>query len=111
MTDLRFVYVTAANGEEALTIARAAVNERLAACANILGGMTSVFRWKGAVQEESEVSLVLKTQAQNLPALTERIKALHSYSVPCVVSWALSPNEGNTDFLDWLAAESTPRHA
>lgn len=106
MTDLRFVYVTAANREEALAIARAAVDERLAACANILGGMTSVFRWEGAVQEENEVALILKTRAANLPALTERIKTLHSYSVPCVVSWALSRDEGNTDFLDWLTAES-----
>jgi len=52
MAELRFVYVTTGNREEALSIARAAVGERLAACANILGDMISVFRWEGAVQED-----------------------------------------------------------
>ena len=108
MADLRFVYVTTGSREEALTIARAAVGERLAACANILGEITSVFRWEGAVQEDAEVSLILKTRAANLPALTERIKALHSYSVPCVVAWSLDPETGNREFLEWLETESAP---
>lgn len=108
MAELRFVYVTTGGREEALAIARAVVGERLAACANILGEVTSVFRWEGAVQEEREVSLILKTRAVNLPALTERIKALHSYTVPCVVAWALDPKAGNTEFMDWLETESAP---
>jgi periplasmic divalent cation tolerance protein len=106
MADLRFVYVTAGSRDEALKIARAAVDERLAACANILGEITSVFRWEGAVQEDAETALILKTTAANLPALTSRIKALHSYTVPCVVSWALDVKAGNTEFLAWLEAES-----
>ena len=108
MADLRFVYVTAGSREEAIAIARAAVGERLAACANVLGDITSVFRWEGAVQEDTETSLILKTTADNIPALTERIKALHSYSVPCIVTWALDPKAGNPDFLEWLEAESAP---
>ena len=108
MTDLRFVYVTASSREEALTIARAAVGERLAACANIVGEITSVFRWEGAVQEEAETALILKTRAESLPLLTARIKALHSYTVPCVVAWSLDPKAGNPQFLDWLEAESEP---
>ena len=108
MTELRFVYVTAGNRDEALTIARAAVGERLAACANILGDITSVYRWEGAVQEDTETALILKTTAANLPALTERIREVHSSSVPCVVTWALDDKAGNADFLAWLEAESAP---
>ncbi|MFP3944441.1 MAG: divalent-cation tolerance protein CutA [Alphaproteobacteria bacterium] len=108
MADLRFVYVTAGSREEALAIARAAVGERLAACANILGDITSVYRWEGAVQEDTETSLILKTTAANLPALTERIREVHSYTVPCVVTWALDPEAGNPEFLEWLEAESAP---
>lgn len=108
MADLRFVYVTAGSREEALAIARTVVGERLAACANILGDITSVYRWEGMVQEDREIALILKTTAANLPALTERIKALHSYTVPCVVTWALDSKAGNADFLAWLEAESAP---
>lgn len=98
------VYVTAGSKDEALTIARAAVEERLAACANVLSPITSIYWWEGKVQEEGEVSLILKTRADLVPALTQRIKALHSYTCPCVV--ALPITAGNPDFLAWIDTET-----
>ncbi len=98
------VYVTAASRDEALKIARAAVEERLAACANVFSPITSIYRWEGKIQEEGETSFILKTRADLVPALTERIKSLHSYSCPCVV--ALPITAGNPDFLAWIDAET-----
>ena len=101
---LRFCYVTCRSAEEARAIGRAVVAERLAACANLLGGVESLYWWKGALEESREVALILKTRAALVPALTERVKALHGYEVPCVV--ALPILGGNADYLAWLAAET-----
>ncbi len=70
------VYVTAAHQAEALTIGRAAVESRLAACANVLGPTTSIYEWQGEVCEEAEIALLLKTNAANLEALTAMVKDL-----------------------------------
>lgn len=98
------VYVTASSRDEALKIARATVEERLAACANVLAPITSIYWWEGKVQEEGEVSFILKTRADLVAALTQRIKALHSYTCPCVV--ALPIAGGNPDFLAWIDTET-----
>ncbi|MBM3565604.1 MAG: divalent-cation tolerance protein CutA [Alphaproteobacteria bacterium] len=98
------VYVTASSRDEALKIARTAVEERLAACANVLAPITSVYWWDGKVQEEGEVSFILKTRDDLVSTLTARIKALHSYSCPCVVAWPVT--QGNPDFLAWIASET-----
>lgn len=102
--DLIFCYVTCADREEAQTIARAMVEERLAACGNVLGGMRSVYRWQGRVEEAEEVVLILKTQAALLDSLTRRVKELHSYSCPCVAALPLAG--GNPDYLQWLAEQT-----
>lgn len=104
--DSMLVYVTAPNRQEALALARAVVSERLAACANLLGDITSVYWWDGKLNEDAEVALVLKTRADLVEALTERLRALHSYACPCVV--ALPIASGNPDFLSWIAAETQP---
>jgi periplasmic divalent cation tolerance protein len=98
-----FVYVTAASRDEALGIGRAVVGERLAACANVIDGMRSIYRWNDEIRDEGEAVLILKSLAAALPALTERIKALHSYDCPCVV--ALPVAGGNAAFLDWIAEQ------
>ena len=98
------IYVTAESKDEALRIGRSLVEARLAACANILPPMTSVYRWEGAVQEDSEVALILKTRQELVESLTERIKELHSYDCPCVV--ALPIIGGNPDFLQWIDSET-----
>ena len=98
-----FCYVTCPNYDEALAIARALVNERLAASGNVLPGAVSVYRWEGAVHEAEEVVLILKTRARLAQRVVERVQALHSYACPCV---ALLPVAGgNPAYLDWIRAE------
>lgn len=104
MSDLRFLYVTAASREEAFAIGRALVEDRLAACANVMPGMTSLYWWDGKIEEGSEVVLILKTRANLTDRATARIRALHSYSCPCVV--VLPIEGGNPDYLDWLRQET-----
>lgn len=98
------VYMTASDKAEAQRIGRALVEERLAACANILDGMTSIYRWQDEVCEDSETVLIAKTTEAQATALTERVKALHSYDCPCVVTLPVSG--GNHAFLDWIAAQT-----
>jgi len=100
----RWVYMTASKRDEALRIGRVLVEEGLAACVNLLGETTSIYRWKGVIHEDAEIAFIAKTTADLLPALTERVAALHSYECPCIV--ALSIDGGHGPFLDWLA-EST----
>lgn len=97
------VYVTASSHDQALELSRTVVAERLAACANILGAMTSVYRWEGAVRQDSEVALLLKTEKDLVDSLVARIKDLHTYDCPCIV--ALDISGGNPAFLNWIAAE------
>jgi periplasmic divalent cation tolerance protein len=98
------LYVTCASEEEAIKIGSAVVEERLAACANVLGRTTSIFRWEGKVQRESEVALILKSRTELVERVTRRVKELHSYAVPCVV--ALPIGAGNPDFLKWIDDET-----
>ncbi|MDA0366882.1 MAG: divalent-cation tolerance protein CutA [Proteobacteria bacterium] len=108
MTDAaRFVYVTATDRVEAVAIGRALVSERLAACANVIDPVASIYWWEGAVHEGAEAVLVLKSRADLIAPLTERIKALHSYDCPCVV--ALPIDAGNPAYLDWIVAETSSR--
>ena len=99
-----FVYVTCGDKDEAKSIARTIVTERLAACANLIPGMTSIYRWQGEIAEDDETVLILKTRDDLVAALTERVRTLHSYDCPCVV--ALPVTGGNPAFLDWIAAET-----
>ena len=104
MIDARFVYVTAKDRAEAIAIGRILVNERLAACANVIDGVASIYRWEGAVHEDTEAILVMKSRVDLVEALAERVRALHSYDCPCIVS--LPIDDGNLDYLDWIAAET-----
>jgi len=98
------IYVTTSSREEALRIGRDVVADRLAACANVLPGITSVFRWQGDVQEDRETAMILKTRSDLVERLTARVKELHSYDCPCVV--ALPITDGNPDFLRWIVEET-----
>ena len=99
-----FVYATAADGAEARRIGRAAVEERLAACANVIESMDSIYWWDGKLQEAREAVLILKTSEERLEALVERVKALHSYDCPCIEALAVSG--GYPPFLDWVTRET-----
>ena len=98
------VYITTESLDEALAIGKALVEERLAACANVLEGVHSIYWWQGAVQEDREALLILKTRAALVDRLIERVKALHSYDCPCVV--ALPIEAGNPDYLAWVEKET-----
>ena len=100
------IYITASGDEEAAVIARTLVEERLCACANVIGPVRSFYRWDGKVQDGREVVVMAKTGADRVAAVSERVKALHSYDLPCVV--ALPIEGGNADFLDWVVKETRP---
>ena len=89
---------------QAIRIARALVKEKLAACVNIIPGIASIYAWKGKIEEGKEVLLVIKSRASLSTRLTARVKALHSYEVPEVVTIPIS--SGNPDYLRWVR-EST----
>ncbi len=99
------VYMTASSADEAATIGKALVEERLAACVNLIGPMTAIYRWQGEIQTGDEVVMIAKTRDDLVAALTARVKALHSHDCPCVV--ALPIDGGNREFLDWIEAETT----
>lgn len=102
-----FVYVTAKDRAEALSIGRRLVQERLVACVNVLDNVRSLYWWEGAVQEEDEALFVAKTRPELVDKVVARVRELHSYRVPCVV--ALPVAAGNPDFLDWISAETGPQ--
>ena len=86
--------------EDANTLARTLVSERLAACVNVLPAMTSVYRWKGSVEEDREHQLVMKTTRDRVPALEARLRALHPYEVPEFL--VLDVASGSEAYLSWL---------
>lgn len=98
------IYITAASRDEALILARHLVEERLVACANILDGATSLYWWEGKVQEDREAVLIAKTRSAQADAVVARVKALHSYSCPCVI--ALPIIGGNPEFLAWIDGQT-----
>ena len=92
--------VTAPSAAEGERIAAALVEERLAACVNVVPGVVSTFRWEGAVKREPEVLLIGKTRAERMPAVIARVQALHSYSVPEVLALPILAGAG--PYLAWL---------
>lgn len=97
-------YITVPNRDEALKLATVLVEERLAACANIHDGMTSLYWWQGKMEQAEEVSLIVKTRADLIEDLKRRVCQLHSYAVPCIVAWPIT--DGHETFLDWVRDET-----
>lgn len=100
------VYMTAGSRDEALTIGRTLVAERLAACTNVFPEVTSIYRWQNKIQEDAECVFFAKTTAECLDELIARVKSLHSYDCPCIVALPLST--GYEEFLQWVADETQP---
>jgi len=94
------VYAVFANQEEAERIGRAIVEERLAACVNILGPVRSIYRWQGSIESAEESAAIFKTHHWQADALIERVTALHSYDVPCVVAWPI--DKILRKYADWV---------
>ena len=104
MTDIVSIYALFGSAEEARSICRTAVEEGLAACANILAPCHSLYRWQGRIEEASEVPAVLKTRADLSERLIARIDALHSYEVPAAVAWKI--DAAIPAYIDWVKAET-----
>ena len=98
------VYAIFADVEEAERIGRTVIEERLAACINILPGVRSIYRWQGKIETADEVAAILKTHHWNSDTLITRIAALHSYEVPCIVTWPI--DKILRDYADWIEDNS-----
>jgi periplasmic divalent cation tolerance protein len=107
MEECIIVYVTAGSPSEGDRLARALVEERLAACVNRVAAVQSVYRWEGKLEQSEEQLLIIKTQRSLFTALEKRVRELHSYAVPEIV--ALPIIEGSQDYLRWLAEQTTGR--
>lgn len=106
MTDCILVLVTTGSEAEAELIAKALLEERLAACVNILNPIRSMYRWEGKIADDQEWLLVIKTQSERFADLEAKVKTLHSYQVPEVI--ALPIVQGAAGYLQWLRQETDP---
>ena len=104
MTGIATVYAVFGSEEEARRIGRRCVEERLAACVNVLGPVHSIYRWQGKVEEAGEVAALFKTRAETADALIARIAALHSYDVPAAVAWPIADAHG--PYAEWVKDET-----
>ncbi|WP_265562294.1 divalent-cation tolerance protein CutA [Sphingomicrobium arenosum] len=101
------VYIVCGSAEEAETIATALVEERLAACCNILGPATSIYRWQGKVERATEVPMIAKSVQGQVGALVDRVRKLHSYDNPAITVWPITGLPG--DYHDWILANVGPK--
>ena len=102
---LVLVLTTCADAASAERMAQVLVGERLAACVNVHGAMRSIYRWKGAVEQASEVQVVVKTTRRLAAAVEARIRALHDYELPELL--VLSIDGGGADYLEWIRTETS----
>ncbi|XP_004624291.1 protein CutA isoform X1 [Octodon degus] len=93
-------FVTCPNEKVAKEIARAVVEKHLAACVNLIPQITSIYEWKGKIEEDSEVLMMIKTQSSLVPALTDFVRSVHPYEVAEVI--ALPVEQGNPPYLQWV---------
>jgi len=105
MADEIVVLVTASDKQEAQMLGREVVKQRLAACANIVEGVQSLFWWQGAIADENEALMLLKSTRERFPRLVERLKTLHSYETPEII--AIPIMAGSEEYLAWLREETS----
>jgi periplasmic divalent cation tolerance protein len=105
MTEVVIILTTVPDGDLGDTIARRLIERRLAACVNVGAPMTSLYRWRGVVERETERQVVIKTTRAHVPAVQACIAELHSYELPEFVVLAVA--DGSTAYLDWLQGEVT----
>jgi len=98
------VYITCPDMEVATQLAQGTVQLRLAACANIIPGMTSIYEWNNELQTEQEIVLILKTRTDLVDPLTEWITLNHPYTVPCILQ--IPVHSGNEPYLKWLVEQT-----
>ncbi len=102
--EVRLIYITASTMDEARMIGKELVSSRLAACANIIDNINSIYWWEGEIQDDREVILVAKTKESLVSELIEKVNSMHSYSCPCVVSLPILGGHG--PFLEWVRNET-----
>jgi periplasmic divalent cation tolerance protein len=102
--DVVLILTTVPAASRAETIARSLVDERLAACVNVLSTMTSFYRWQGKIEQEEERQIVIKTTRDRVPAVQTRLRDLHAYEVPEFL--VLPVSDGSTGYLDWVRNET-----
>ena len=98
------VYVTTSNSDEAAYIGKIPVTERFAASVNVLGEVQSIFRWEENIYDKMETLLIAKTDTLRVDEAIKRIRSVHSYQCPCIVTWRL--DAGNSSYLDWIGRET-----
>jgi periplasmic divalent cation tolerance protein len=105
MKEKILVMITAGSQEEGAKIAEALLEGHLIACANLIGGIRSLFRWKGEICDERETLILCKTERRLFPRLSETVKSIHSYEVPEII--ALSLVEGWGPYLEWVEQQTS----
>ena len=95
-----FLYITTKNKAEAKKIAKVLLKERLCACVNIFDKMSSMYWWKGKIEEANETVLIAKTTKNKFSKLSARVKVLHSYDCPCILQ--IDVTGGNKEYVNWL---------
>lgn len=103
---LRVILVTTGSEDQAVSIARALVDERLAACVNIVGPVRSIYRWRDGVEDDREYLLIIKTRATLYMKVETRVRELHKYEVPEVLS--LNADRGSPPYIQWLLESTGP---
>lgn len=98
------IYTTFETADAARTLGRALVETRLAACCNIIDGMTSIYEWEGRLEESPEVVMIVKTSEACLDAALDHLKRLHPYETPALI--VLNPQKVDSDFAAWIAAQT-----
>ena len=102
--EYRLIYITCKDREEAESIGRTLVEEKLAACVNIINPSKSIYRWQGKTEEAEEAILLAKTTAERATKLMVRVKELHSYECPCIITLPIL--EGDEEYLEWIRVET-----
>jgi periplasmic divalent cation tolerance protein len=98
--DNLIVFITASNDDEAVKIARALVEARLAGCVNIIKDIRSIYRWEGKIEDDAEVLMIAKTRKHLFDSLMKKVKEIHSYTVPEIIAMPIV--EGSEDYVKWL---------
>ena len=101
-----FILVTCADAGQADAIAHKVVESRLAACVQVMPPHRSVYRWQGKVESAEEINILIKTRAERFEDVRQAVLAMHSYEIPCIVSWPVA--QGHGPFVDWVAEQTAP---
>ena len=107
MADAILLYVTSPNHETGAALAEKLISDRMAACVNLLPGMTSVYDWQGKVEQATEVVMIVKTTTEKAAPARDMILTEHPYECPCIVALPISGAHSHQPFLDWIGQNTS----